>query len=176
MKRLIKFFKKLFGRKQVCPKCKQDPCKCEMKVPVEHKVELKEPEVIHAFDVKDATYVSEFTTMPTNVADHNLKGDGDTCYSESIDTCSKWECTSTATIGAVGLNQNECCKVESVPTKKKRVRKKKVVPVVVDQGIPAEEPEVPVVEISTPVEVPAEKTAEPKKKRSRKKKVDTEKK
>lgn len=134
MKKLINFLKKLFGCKQVCPKCKSNPCKCEMEVPAEHKIELSESVAVEPV---------------------------------------KWEGAITAPIDAAGLNQNYCCKVESAPAKKKRVRKKKVVPVVVDQEIPAEEPEVPVVEISAPVEVSAEKIAEPKKKRSRKKKTES---
>ena len=133
MKRLIEFFKKLFGYKPVCPKCKSNPCKCEMEVPAEHKIELSESVAVEP---------------------------------------AKWEGAITATIDAAGLNQNYCC-VESVPAKKKRVRKKKVVPVVVDQEIPVKEPEVPAVEISAPAEVPAEKTTEPKKKRSRKKKTES---
>ena len=36
MKKLIDFFKKLFGCRQVCPKCKNEPCKCELEVPAEH--------------------------------------------------------------------------------------------------------------------------------------------
>lgn len=36
MKRLINFFKKLFGCTEVCPKCKSNPCKCEPEVPAEH--------------------------------------------------------------------------------------------------------------------------------------------
>ena len=36
MRKLIDFFKKLFGYKEVCPKCKSNPCKCEIAVPTEH--------------------------------------------------------------------------------------------------------------------------------------------
>lgn len=165
MKKLINFFKKLFGCKQSCPKCKSNPCKCETEVPAEHKVELKELKTADPFDVKEATCVSGFTAMPTNVADHNLKANGDTCCEPVPD--SKWEYTSTATIDATVLNQNECCEVESVPAKKKRARKKKVMPTV--------EQEVPVVdsEVQAPVEVTVEKPAETKKKRSRKKKTES---
>lgn len=133
MKKLIEFFKKLFGYKQVCPKCKKNPCECETEVPAEHKVEL-----------------------PESVAEDSVK----------------WECTSTATIDAAELNQNDYCKVESVPVKKKRIRKKKVTPIV-EQEVPAEESEVPTVEVPTPVEVTVEKPAEIKKKRSRKKKTES---
>lgn len=171
MKKLINFFKKLFGCKQVCPKCKKDPCECEIEVPTEHKIELDESKVTHNFDVKKTICVTGFTTMSTNVADHNLKDNNDTCCESVPD--SKWECTSTATIAAAELNQNDCCKAEPALTKKKRVRKKKVTPVVVDQRIPVEEPEIPVVKVPKPVEVPAEKSAEPKKKCSRKKKTES---
>lgn len=36
MKRLINFLKRFFGYKEVCPKCKSNPCKCELEMPVEH--------------------------------------------------------------------------------------------------------------------------------------------
>lgn len=36
MKKLINFFKKMLGYKEVCPKCKNEPCKCEPEIPAEH--------------------------------------------------------------------------------------------------------------------------------------------
>lgn len=170
MKKLIEFFKKLFGCKQSCPKCKSNPCKCETEVRAEHKVELKELKTTDPFDIKEATYVSEFTTMPTNVDNHNLK-DNDNTYCESVPD-SKWECTSTATIDTAELNQNNCCKVESVPAKKKRIRKKKVMPTV-EQEVPVVDSEVHTVEVPNTVEVIVEKQVEIKKKRSRKKKTES---
>jgi hypothetical protein len=54
MKKLIDFFKKLFGYKQVCPKCKNEPYKCELEVPVEHI------RVVEDTPVKEEGYQVEF--------------------------------------------------------------------------------------------------------------------
>ena len=45
MKKLINFFKKLFGYNLVCPKCKAEPCKCEPEIPSEHIRVVEEPVV-----------------------------------------------------------------------------------------------------------------------------------
>lgn len=59
MRKLIDFFKKLFGYKEVCPECKYNPCKCEIAVPVEHIRTVE--------SVPNAEFAQETVDFPTTV-------------------------------------------------------------------------------------------------------------
>lgn len=126
MKRLINFFKKLFGCKQVCPKCKSNPCKCELEVPAEHKLEVKP------------------------VLDESL---ANACVSIATPTYCKWEESITETSNVKRINQDSC--LNEKPAVKKKVQRKKKAMSIVEQEVYNVDSEVQV-PVEVTVEKPAE--------------------
>lgn len=66
MKKLINYFKKLFGYKEVCPKCKSNPCECQLELPTEHVRTVEDSPVVEK--LPESTISVEFPLTESEAA------------------------------------------------------------------------------------------------------------